>query len=220
MTRRTGQITAFHAITGAVTVAVLAGAVAVALDLLVLRDEVPPLSAPAQEEADETCPPPRDGNDTPVTVAAGDLIECPDTYNGAFVRYQGEAVRAVLHRGPRAWLHLNDDPYALEIGPLYEHRTAVGGNSGIPVSVPAEVADAVAHVGDARHRGDTLMVTGVFHRADPADGGGPTIQGHTVHIISRGRTANRPLHLARAVVAATLTIAAGAAALLTHQRVR
>jgi hypothetical protein len=41
---------------------------------------------------------------------------------------------------PGAWLHLNDDRYALDLGPLPQHRTAVAGNSGVPVLVPAAVA--------------------------------------------------------------------------------
>jgi len=221
VTRRTGQIAMSHAIVGVLTVAAVALATVGALSLLVQRDEqLPALGAPAREEADDICPAPLDGGDTPVTVAADDLVECPSAYDGALVRYEGEAVRAILRRGARAWLHLNDDPYALDLGPLYEHRTAVGGNSGIPVSVPAGVAEAVKYVGDARHRGDRLAVTGTFHRADPADGGGPTIQAQTARVTRVGQAADRPFHLSRALTAAALSVVAATVALLARPSVR
>lgn len=222
MTRRTGQITPFQAVAGLVVVVALAAATAGALDLLLRRaEQQAPLGAPAQEEADEACPEPvRSPGDAPVVVAADELIECPNTYDGALVSYKGEAVRAVLRRGARAWVHLNDDPYALGLGPLHEHRTAVGGNSGIPVSVPVQIADGVTFVGDARHRGDILAVTGIFRRADPADGGGPTIQAQTARITQPGRPVGRPTDRARALTAAALSMTALTAALVARRRVR
>jgi hypothetical protein len=112
----------------------------------------------------------------------------------------------------------HNDPYALDLGPLHEHRTAVSGNSGIPVSVPVVVADAVSFVGDARHRGDILTVTGVFHRAHPADGGGPTIQAWAARITQPGRVTARPLDRARALVATSLSIAVLLATRIARQR--
>lgn len=86
------------------------------------------------------------------------------------------------------------------------------------MSVPVVVADAVSFVGDASHRGDILTVTGVFHRADPADGGGPTIQARAVRITQPGRVTARPLDRARALVAAGLSIAVLLATRIARQR--
>lgn len=215
MTRSTDQITPLQAITGMVAVIAVATVIVAALGRLIERGEQrPPLGAPAQDEQDATCP------DTPlpepVTVSADDLVECPDTFDGATVRYTGEAVRAVLHRGPRAWAHLNDDRYALELGPLYEHRTTVGGNSGVAVSIPAVVADTITDVGDARHRGAVLTVVGEFRRANPDDGGGPGIHAGTARITEPGRPVARPVDHARIVTAAVVFAAALAAAVLAH----
>jgi hypothetical protein len=217
VTRGTGQITTTQSVVGALMVIGVAAAIVVALDLLVLRGEQEAsLGAPAQEETDDACPEVLDtAGGAPEVVAADELLECPSTYDGALVTFEGEAVRAVLRRGERAWLHLNDDRYALELGPLHEHRTTVGGNSGLPVSVPTTVAENVRFVGDARHSGDILSVTGIFHRADPADGGGPTIQARTARITQKGRAIARPVDRVRAVTATALAIAALTAALVS-----
>jgi hypothetical protein len=212
-------VTTAQALLGTVVVVAVAAGIVAGLDRLVARGErVPPLDAPAQEEVDETCPDAIDaGAGTPIEVTASDLIECPSTFDGASVSYGGEAVRAVLDRGARAWVHLNDDPYALDLGPLPEHRTAVGGNSGIPVSIPAEAAANITHVGDARHHGDVLAVTGTFYRADPADGGGPSIQAETVEIVEPGRVTSRPVNEARTLAASAICVAALAIALIARR---
>ncbi|MBW3606480.1 MAG: hypothetical protein KY460_16545 [Actinobacteria bacterium] len=215
MTRSANQITPLQTITGMVAIIAVATVIVTVLGRLIDRSEQrPPLGAPAQDEQDDTCP---DAPlPEPVTVSAADLIECPDTFDGATVHYTGEAVRAVLHRGARAWVHLNDDRYALELGPLYEHRTTVGGNSGVPVSIPAGVADDITYVGDARHRGAILTVTGEFRRANPDDGGGPGIHADTARITDPGRPVGRPVDGARIVTAAVVFAAALAAAFLAH----
>lgn len=209
MTRPTGQISALQAVLGGLVIVVFAGGVIAALDLLVPRTGLrPPLTAPAQDESDDLCPQPVGGAPAaPITVTAGELIACPRSFDGAPVRFQGEAVRAILRRGARAWVHLNDDPYALDLGPLPEHRTTVGGNSGMPVSIPVAVADDIAHVGDGHHRGDIIAVTGTFHRADPADGGGPTIQAESAQITRSGSITTRSVYPARVVTAGIIGIA-------------
>ena len=199
-----------------------AAAIVAALGQLVAPDEqLPDLGAPAQEQQADICPAPRGpAADEPVVVVADELIECPATFDGVTVSYRGEAVRAVLARGPRSWVHLNDDPYALELGPLYDHRTAVGGNSGIPVAIPTAVADTITHVGGPRHHGDILEVTGVFHRADPRDGGGPAIQADTARITQMGRPVRRSVDTARVITAGIMSVAALGAAILAHTRRR
>lgn len=194
MTANPGQLTTRQAVLGGLAIlAILAGILA-ALGLLLDRDaQIEPLQGPADPEelvGPQGCPEPGDPS---VTITADALIECPRTYDQQIVRYRGEAVRAVLPRGERAWVHLNDDPYALDLGPLPAHRLAVGANSGIPVSIPLDVADDITHVGDAHHQGDILDIEGVFHRAHPADGGGPAIQARTATIHQTGRRVARPV---------------------------
>ena len=220
MSRATGQVTALQATLGGLSLLLAAAAVIAALGQLVERDEQPPaLSAPAQDDQDGVCPSlPGPATGQPIVVTADDLIECPTTFDGANVNYRGEAVRAILRRGPRSWVHLNDDPYALELGPLFDHRTTVGGNSGIPVSIATSIADTIASVGGPRHRGDILEVTGVFHRADPNDGGGPAIQADSTRITRVGGRVERPVDNARLLTASVIATIALGTTVLAHAR--
>lgn len=220
MTRARGQVTALQATLGLGSLLLAATAVVVALGQLVEPEEQrPALGAPAQDEQDDICPPPLGpAADQPMVVTADDLIECPATFDGAAVRYRGEAVRAILRRGPRSWVQLNDDPYGLELGPLYDHRTTVGGNSGIPVSIPTPIADSIAYVGGPRHRGDVLEVTGVFHRADPRDGGGPAIEANAADITQVGRPVKRSVDNPRLLIAAVVATIVLGTALIAHVR--
>ncbi|MPY72545.1 MAG: hypothetical protein GEU92_21150, partial [Alphaproteobacteria bacterium] len=175
MTRDSGQLTSRQALAGLLLIAAVAAGIVTGLALLLERGgPEPPLEAPAEPAGPAPCPD-LAGSDQqePPLVPADDLIACPDAYDGQRVRYRGEVVRAVLRRGDTAWVQLNDDLYGLDLGPLPEHRTAVGGNSGLPVAIPASAVDPIQHVGDHRHHGDVLEVTGPFLRADPLDAGGP-----------------------------------------------
>lgn len=213
---RPGQLSTRQALLGGLAVIMSLIAVVAGLSLLIERGEYQePDESVAEPEVlpGESCPQPADApaaaaDDRPITVTAEQLLECPATYDQRVVRYRGEAVRAVLRRDDRAWVHLNDDPYGLELGPLPAHRTALGGNSGVPVSIPIDAADDITHMGDARHHGDVIAVAGTFHRADPADGGGPTIQARTVAIDQVGQRVSRPVSRPRIITAALVALVA------------
>lgn len=173
--------------------------------------QVAPLDAPLSVA--ERCGDDSAAAEPPRLVTAAQLIECPDVFDGVRVRYRGEVVRAVLHRRDRAVVQVNDDRYGLELGPLPEHRTAVGGNSGMPVVLSERDADDIAYVGDYRHRGDVLDIVGTFRAADPFDGGGLTITADTVTTRRAGQVLEHRADPLRMVVAALLaTVALGLAA--------
>lgn len=205
---RPGQLSNRQALLGGLAILSTLAALVAGLSVLIDRGEhLGSDEGTAEPEAPpgEACP---QAADAPTTVTAEQLLECPGAYDQQVVRYRGEAVRAVLRRGDRAWVHLNDDPYGLELGPLPAHRTAIGSNSGIPVSIPIDVADAITHVGDAAHHGDIIHVGGTFRRADPADGGGPAIQAHTATIDRAGQAISRPVSRPRIIAAAVVAILA------------
>lgn len=219
MSRAVGQVSTRQAVLGGVTILMVAAAVVAGAEALVRPAErLPALEAPAEVAPDTRCPPPRETRPlpapprprpaAPVAVTSDELIDCPVAYDGRAVVYEGEVVRAVLRRGERAWVQLNDDVYGLRIGPLPEHRATVGGNSGIAVSIPIGDAERIRYVGDARARGDRLLVEGVFHRADPADAGGPTIQAERVQVTAPGHRVRQRVSIARAAVALLLGTAA------------
>lgn len=179
---------------------------------LVPRDR-PEAVSPGPTPAGLPCPPTRPAPAaTPIPASSAALIECPDDFDGRTVRYRGEVVGVVLRRGARAWAQVNDDRYALEFGPLPAHGLTAGANSGIAVSLPRAAADALTHIGGSRSRGDRVELVGTFHRADPTDGGGPTIQAHEARIIARGGPLTRPVAARRGLVAAVLVSVAAALA--------
>jgi hypothetical protein len=185
MSRNTGQVSTRHALLGmSAVLGACAVIVAMCEWLLLPAEQLPSLANLSQSEldlpAEATCDDRlralrRRSTSRALRVDSATLIECPDTFDGRAVEYRGEAVSAVLRRGDRAWLQMNDDVYALSAGPLPEHRQSLGGNAGVAVNVPAATADAITAVGGAHHRGDVLTVHGVFRSAAPDDGGGPSI---------------------------------------------
>jgi hypothetical protein len=187
VTRRAGQVRTGQALAG-LAVLVLAAAAVVALCRWLLPTAAIEATLPEPAQAAvSACPRPLPKGDQPVAVSAGDLVACPHSYDGVTVRYRGEVVAAVLLRGERAWVQLNDDAYGVAAGPLPEHRTALGGNSGIAVSVPATAGRRITIVGGHRAAGDLLEVVGPFLRADPGDAGGPTIRATQVRTVQDGR---------------------------------
>lgn len=119
-------------------------------------------------------PQPREGQERdsqgetpqPLQVSSNQLYDCPQTYDGQQVVYRGEVVGALLPRDYGVWTQLNDDVYAELLGPLPAHRDYRGGNAGVGVLLPPEVAAEVSFVGGPQTRGDVLEVSGTFQRVD------------------------------------------------------
>ncbi|HVL97950.1 MAG TPA: hypothetical protein VM324_01485 [Egibacteraceae bacterium] len=154
-----------------VLVALLAGVVGVAEALRHPHADVQTATlAEMGDVRDEVvCPDaPAAADDGAVAVGSGELHDCPALYDGLRVRYEGEVVGALLSRRGVAWTQLNDDDYAGVLGPLPAHRVYRGSNAGVGVLLPTGVAEVVEWVGGPAARGDVLVVTGTFHRVDPA----------------------------------------------------
>lgn len=103
-------------------------------------------------------------------VTSNELYDCPQTWDGRRVRYRGEVVGAVLRRDDGAWVQLNDDVYSQALGPLPAHRDFRGGNAGVGVLLPHDVADGITVVGGPGWRGDVLEVVGTFERVERETG--------------------------------------------------
>ena len=146
-------------------------------------------------------------------VSSAQVYACPSAYDGARVTYVGEAIGEILRRDDGAWVQVNDDPYALETGPIHGHRDLGGFNAGLSVWVPDGLYDRIDALGRHGRRGDVLSLVGVVHRADPTDGGGLTLRAEALEVISPSIVAHEPFHLVQAVVAAVLTVLAVASLL-------
>lgn len=125
---------------------------------------------------------------------------CPRLLDGLEVRYVGEVVGDVLRRDGGAWVLLNDDAYALEVGPFGPHRERRGFNSGLAVWLPDGLHEALGEPGRHGRRGAVVAVTGTFLRADPWDGGGMTVRAEALEVLTPSVAVedprNEPLRLA------------------------
>jgi hypothetical protein len=143
-------------------------------------------------------------------VASTDVVACPTAYDGRRVRYRGEVVGDVLRRDAGAWVLVNDDAYALEVGPLPAHREHRGTNTGLTVWVPEHLLDAIGGTGRPGRRGDLVEVAGRIVRTDPSDGGGLTLRATNLQILAPAVAVDEPLDLPQLWLAiGVLTVAAG-----------
>lgn len=148
----------------------------------------------------------------PELVSSNALYDCPEAWHGRRVVYRGEAVGAVLRRDAGAWVQLNDDIYAGDLGPLPAHRDFRGGNAGVGVLIPLELADGIERVGGPRDRGDIVEVTGVFQRVDPVSREVAVILAEGGDVVARGAPVSDPVLVDRAVAAVVLALLAAALA--------
>lgn len=211
MTRRGGQIRLAHALIGFVVLGAVVTALVQVLDVLLPPQDPAAVRLArdlAAESAGQALPESRPGVPrcpapglVPRDPSSTLLYECPDRYDGLVVTYTGEVVGEILQRGDRAWVQLNDDAYALSLGPLDSHGVVAGANSGIGVSLPIEAARRIEHVGGKNEQGDVVTVRGVFRAADPADQGLATIRALRVLDIEPGGHREPQAHPGRRLAA-------------------
>ena len=150
-------------------------------------------------------------------VTSTEVIDCPDAFDRQVVTYVGEVVGDILQRDDGAWVLVNDDAYALEIGPLQGHNQFEGTNTGLSVWLPRPLPDIQA--GGPDRRGTIIAIDGVIQRTDPADGGGLTLTAltpDTVRIVAEAQPIDRPLN--RGQLVAAVVFAAVAAAVVAVER--
>jgi hypothetical protein len=142
-------------------------------------------------------------------VSSAQIYACPAAYDGLRVTYAGEPVGELLSRRGGVWAQVNDDDYALDVGPISGHRELRGFNSGLSVWLPDGLHEQVGDVGRPGRRGDVLLLTGVLFRADPDDGGGITLRADQLEVLAPAVEVAPPLHRIQAAVAAVLVLLAG-----------
>ncbi len=138
-----------------------------------------------------------------------DLVHaCPRLLDGHDVTYIGEVVGDVLRRPGGAWVLVNDDAYALEVGPLGPHREQRGFNTGLSVWLPDGQHERLGAPGRHGRRGDVVRIEGVLLRADPADGGGTTVRSARLEVLAPSAPVAEPLNVPLVIAAAAAALAA------------
>ena len=145
---------------------------------------------------------------------------CPRLLDGRTVTYVGEVVGDVLRRDGGAWVQLNDDDYALEIGPLGAHRERRGFSSGLAVWLPDGLHESLGPPGRHGRRGAVVLVEGVLLRADPADGGGMSIRAEELTLLASPVATAPPIDRPLAISAAVALLAAAISGVWARLRAR
>jgi len=147
--------------------------------------------------------------ESPNNPSSGGLVEEPKKYDGTEVTFEGEAIGEAMVRGTDAWIHLNDDAYMYK---NVEEGAALGGyNTGMPVWLPASLAEKIATFGDYKHEGDIVKVTGVFNAACAQHGGDMDIHATTLEVTVPGRHAADPVKSWKLALAVVLAFGAAGA---------
>jgi len=107
------------------------------------------------------------------SLSSNELITHAKQYDGKSVTYSGEVIGDVMSRGQFAWVNLND------------------GDNAIGVWVSGILAKEINFTGTYKSQGDTLEVTGVFHRACLEHGGDLDIHAQTLRKLAGGKPVNQ-----------------------------
>jgi len=143
-------------------------------------------------------------------VSSAQLLGCPAAFDGRRVTFVGELIGDLLGRDGGAWVLVNDDDYALEVGPLPAHRDRRGINSGMSVWLPDRLQVGITGLGGPGQRGDLVRIEGVIRRTDPSDGGGMTLRAETLEVLAPSAPVEEPLNVAQVwLAAAALALALG-----------
>jgi hypothetical protein len=139
-------------------------------------------------------------------VSSSQIFACPQAFDGLTITYAGEAIGDLLERDGGAWLQVNDDAYALEVGPLARHDDHRGVNTGLSVWLPDGLHEQVSGVGRPDRRGDVLLLEGTLLRTDPADGGGTTLRAERLEVLAPSVELEEPFHPVQAAVALVMGV--------------
>jgi hypothetical protein len=141
-------------------------------------------------------------------VSSTQLFACPAAFDGLRVSFAGELIGELLPRRGGVWVQVNDDPYALDVGPIGAHLEQRGFSTGVSAWLPDGLHELVDGVGRHEIRGDVVLLEGVFVRADATDGGGSTVRADRLEVLAPTVEVPEPLHVVQALVAAVLTLLA------------
>jgi hypothetical protein len=113
------------------------------------------------------------------------LLAEPQAFQGE-ITLTGELVGDYGRRGDGwVWAQLNDDPYAEH--PLLERVAFAGGNVGVGIRMPYELADRLGPPGGYRRRGPLVEATGTWIYHDASRGGESYLEVASIVLIEPGR---------------------------------
>lgn len=108
-------------------------------------------------------------------VTSTDLIENGLSLDGQTVVYSGEAIGEILRRGDHAWVNVSD------------------GVNAIGIWIDLDMFASITAVGRYGQTGDTLRITGVFHRACQEHGGDLDLHAEQLTVVKTGSGKQHPV---------------------------
>ncbi len=128
---------------------------------------------------------PAAGAQAAVVVDVGDLLENPVEHIGE-VTVVGELIGDYGFRSDDSmWTQLNDDSYVLD--PIQDDGALTGGNVGVAIRIPAEVARRLDPPGGYRVRGPVVAARGIWKYHDPDRSGESYIDVIDLTVVEAGK---------------------------------
>lgn len=124
-------------------------------------------------------------------ISSTDLIEQAQALDGQWITYAGEVIGDVLVQGDHGWVNVSDGVNAMGI---WADRALLGG---------------IDEIGRYGQTGDTVQVSGIFHRSCKEHGGDMDIHAATFTRISRGVHVPVPVSAHRGIAASALLLLDG-----------
>ncbi len=111
------------------------------------------------------------------SASSTELINNAKQYDGKTIIYSGEVIGDVMFRGNFAWVNIND------------------GDNALGIWMNASFAREISYEGSYKTRGDSLEITGIFHRSCLEHGGDLDIHAQSLRKLASGRMVNQRLNL-------------------------
>ena len=119
-------------------------------------------------------------------VSVNDLIENEKEYDGKEVTIQGEAIGEKMVRGDHAWINVND------------------GTNAIGIWIDKSEADRILHYGNYKYIGDTVTITGIFHRACKEHGGEADVHSNSLTVTKAGYSVKENINIYKVIMTVIL----------------
>ena len=116
------------------------------------------------------------------TSTSLDLINYAKQYDGKTISYKGEVIGEVMIRQDYAWLQIND------------------GIIAIGIWAPKTMIQDIGYAGDYHKKGDTVEVSGTFHRSCSEHGGDLDIHASEIKKITSGSSIIQPISRKKAYI--------------------
>ena len=120
----------------------------------------------------------------------GTLIEEAESFDGEVITLEGEDKKKKKYRKDRAWFNMSDETGA------------------IGVWINSDEAKKINVTGDYKHQGDTVKISGVFHRQLKEQGGEMAVEGEQLEIITPGVKIAHSIKTTRLIILGIVGVAA------------